>query len=39
MTWCWPWWLVVVALTGAGVLGFAACFLWQWWLLSAPERQ
>lgn len=33
---CWPWWGLLAALLGAGFLGFVACFLWHWWLLSRP---
>lgn len=36
---CWPLWLVVVALTGAGALGFVLCFVWYWWVLSNARAE
>jgi hypothetical protein len=35
---CVPWWLLLVALLGAAALGFIVYFVWQWWLLSRPDR-
>jgi len=33
---CLPWWLLVIVVVGAVFCGALACFLFQWWLLSAP---
>ena len=35
---CGPWWLVVVALVGATLLGLVLSIVWYWWLLSRPDR-
>jgi hypothetical protein len=34
---CGPWWLVVVALVGAMLLGLVLSIVWYWWLLSRPD--
>jgi hypothetical protein len=35
---CLSWWVLLVALAAAGVTGFVVYFVWQWWLLSRPDR-
>jgi hypothetical protein len=35
---CWPWWLLLIALVGTGLLGAGLCFVWYWWLVSRPRR-
>jgi hypothetical protein len=36
---CFPWWWLLIVIVGAGAFGFIACFVWQWWLLSRPDRR
>jgi hypothetical protein len=36
---CLSWWLLLALLLAAGVLGFLAYFVWQWWLLSRPNAK
>ncbi|HEY3065080.1 MAG TPA: hypothetical protein VGL09_04770 [Methylomirabilota bacterium] len=33
---CATWWVAALMLSAAAVIGFVACFLWHWWLISRP---
>jgi hypothetical protein len=36
---CWSLWLLGLSFVAAMVLGFAVCFVWQWWVLSNARAE
>ncbi len=36
---CWSLWLLGLTFVAAMVLGFAVCFVWQWWVLSNARAE